>query len=462
MACVERVAAALAADELASEIAAVRRRLRGGEVHVVCVGQGNRGKSSLINALVGVAVLPVGIVPVTAVATHVRYGTVPAARVSIDDGTTATVDVRALVDYVSEARNPGNRRGVARVDVEVPAPLLTQGIVVIDTPGVGSVLPSAGAAGHAVLPHADAVLFVAGVDPPISDAELAAVFAAACGTPVLLVAINKTDASDAQDLADARAFLAHTLRSRLGRPVEGIFAVSAREQLAGGGPARDWEGLWAALRRLTAQDHETLMARAALRESRALVQRGLDVLADRSRCAYQPVADCDERIAAIRGAQGNVAFHALMIDEHADRELARLRRFAHADRLAFLDVAIEDGARVQEWALGEWGRLDALIRKLSEEIAAMEGVVDRGVVVLNGLVGVDSAMVELSPSGPAPVGDSGAAGDVAGAPSSVGGGSPSTPSQSGWRYALDRLRPGSARRRIVREERARLAERPDA
>lgn len=49
-------------------------RIVEGRFYVACLGQFKRGKSTLINALIGDPVLPVGCTPVTAVPTVVRYG----------------------------------------------------------------------------------------------------------------------------------------------------------------------------------------------------------------------------------------------------------------------------------------------------------------------------------------------------------------------------------------------------
>ena len=67
------IAAELGADDLASDAHAEQRRLEEARFFVACVGQFKRGKSTLINALVGQSVLPVGAVPVTSVMTILRH-----------------------------------------------------------------------------------------------------------------------------------------------------------------------------------------------------------------------------------------------------------------------------------------------------------------------------------------------------------------------------------------------------
>src|ERR1700683_1197000 len=69
--------------EEARELAA---RISEGRFYVACVGQFKRGKSTLLNALVGHEVVPTGYVPVTAVPTVIRFGDVLHARVRMQDG----------------------------------------------------------------------------------------------------------------------------------------------------------------------------------------------------------------------------------------------------------------------------------------------------------------------------------------------------------------------------------------
>src|ERR671935_1884526 len=87
-------------------------------VYVAVIGEFKRGKSTLINALLGEDVLPTGVTPVTAVPTLLRFG--PAARAVIyrRDGSAAPIPLAQLPDYVTERGNPGNRKHVREVVVE--------------------------------------------------------------------------------------------------------------------------------------------------------------------------------------------------------------------------------------------------------------------------------------------------------------------------------------------------------
>ena len=63
------------------------QKLSSGQLSLVVLGQFKRGKSSLINALLGAEVLPTAVIPLTSIVTIVRYGPEPSATVQYVDGT---------------------------------------------------------------------------------------------------------------------------------------------------------------------------------------------------------------------------------------------------------------------------------------------------------------------------------------------------------------------------------------
>ncbi len=104
------------------------------------LGELERGKSTLVNALIGHPVLPSGVVPVTTVVTEVHFGEPrDAALVLFEDGTAQETSLEEVARFVRERENPGNKFGVRRVEVHVGTPLGASGVVLVDTPGAGSV-----------------------------------------------------------------------------------------------------------------------------------------------------------------------------------------------------------------------------------------------------------------------------------------------------------------------------------
>jgi predicted GTPase len=150
-------------------------------LQVAVLGQFKRGKSTFINALLGIAVLPSAVVPATAIPTFIAWGPALLIRVTYQDSrpadefrpATPSEAQEALRQWVTEEGNPKNRRGVKRVDLRLPANILRAGMVVIDTPGIGSTLQHNTDTALQVLPECDAALFILSADPPITQAELA-------------------------------------------------------------------------------------------------------------------------------------------------------------------------------------------------------------------------------------------------------------------------------------------------
>src|SRR6202007_1039974 len=116
--------AALGSGEDRERIAALRDRLDAARLRVLVAGEAKRGKSTLVNALLGRAVLPAGVTPLTAGATTVRYGDDPRGEVLFLDGHQEKQPLTALTDLVTERGNPRNRRRIAGVTVYLPAPVL--------------------------------------------------------------------------------------------------------------------------------------------------------------------------------------------------------------------------------------------------------------------------------------------------------------------------------------------------
>jgi GTP-binding protein EngB required for normal cell division len=295
LAALARLAEAAGANLLAREATALAERVRDARFYVACVGEFKRGKSTLINALVGQPVLPTGVVPVTAVVTVVRYGDPAAARVRFGDDGWETCDPSELALYVSEEHNPGNQKGVAAVEVFVPSRLLASGMCLVDTPGIGSVQEANAAATRAFVPHIDAALVVLGADPPLSGEELALIQEIAGSVRDLILVLNKADRLPAAERDQAAAFAERVLVERLGRTVGPILQVSATERLAGGGPARDWDALVARLSSLARDAGADLVRAAEARGTAVLVARLLRDLDEQRRALLHPLEETQRR-----------------------------------------------------------------------------------------------------------------------------------------------------------------------
>jgi len=217
----------LGVAEVADQAAQVGRRLEGLVLEVAVVGEFKRGKSSLINALLDTDVLPVGVLPLTAVPTVLERGD-PVCLVEFADGRREQHPLAEVGRFVTEEANPGNTLGVARVTARLHTPLLDEGVRLVDTPGVGSVHEHNTLVTDAYLPSLDAAVLVTSADPPISRAERAFLERVVEHAVRLFVVLNKADYLAPEELERTVAFTERVVRPVVPAWPGPVYALSAR------------------------------------------------------------------------------------------------------------------------------------------------------------------------------------------------------------------------------------------
>lgn len=387
--------------ELANDATTLSRRLAEGRFYVACIGQFKRGKSTLLNALVGHPVLPMGVLPVTTAVTVVRYGAVLRARVR-QRGTWFDIALDQVADFVSEERNPANEKGVELVEVYAPRPLLASGMCFVDTPGIGSVIAANTDTTKSFVPHIDAAIVVLGADPPITGEELALVEEIAQQVPELIVVLNKADRATPEERKQAAAFARKLLAQRLGRVPGRIFEVSALTRLTSHEATGDWEALERTLETLATSAGAHLVARAEVRGVTRLGERLLHEIAAQRYALERPLAESEERIRTLRACVAT-ATQALQdlgylltaeqdrlhstLRQQVDQFVARSLPLARAELLRQLsdltgrraevrqralrlaeELAIQ---RVEQWLVEATPAAEALYRKAMERFVSM-------------------------------------------------------------------------------------------
>jgi GTP-binding protein EngB required for normal cell division/polyhydroxyalkanoate synthesis regulator phasin len=290
----------LASSRIAGEARDLANRISEGRFYVACIGQFKRGKSTLINALIGDPVLPVGFTPVTAVPTVIRFGDRRRARIQAGDGSWQEVSVSDLDQYVSEECNPENTKRIRGVEVFVPSRLLAGGMCFVDTPGLGSVFTGNTAATHAFIPHVDAALVVIGADPPLAGEELVLVEAVARHVQDIVLVLNKADRATPEERAAAVNFADRQVRKRLQRGLGPILEVSAAERMNNRGPERDWQKLVDALGVLVDQSGRRLIYSACERGIDRLGEQLLAVIREEREALERPIEESERRIATMK------------------------------------------------------------------------------------------------------------------------------------------------------------------
>ncbi|MBB5083287.1 dynamin family protein [Nonomuraea endophytica] len=203
------------------------QRVQSGTYQVVVMGEFSRGKSSLINALLGRGrLLPVNSAVTTCVVTVLRWGSREAAYVQDSSGERREIPLGELDRHVADEKNVDHL-----VTVETPAELLRDGLVLIDTPGIGGVNNAHTDATYASLSRADAILYVGSSEETLSVNELAHVEKAFAACPVVVTAITKAESVFDPDLEVGAA--RRKIAAMTGRPPEDlvVLPVSAHRRL---------------------------------------------------------------------------------------------------------------------------------------------------------------------------------------------------------------------------------------
>jgi hypothetical protein len=196
--------------DLTARLRAARDRLTDERVRVLVVGEFKQGKSMLVNSLVAAPVCPVSDDIATAVPTAVHHAeelTVtlvrrPPAGPDDDPADVRTervpVGVEELAAHVSESGDRADRDGLLQVgliqvEVGLPRPVLSGGLEIVDTPGVGGLSSAHSAATTAALPTADAVVLVSDASQEFTAPELAFLAQAAAVCPNVVCVLTKID-----------------------------------------------------------------------------------------------------------------------------------------------------------------------------------------------------------------------------------------------------------------------------
>lgn len=154
-----------------------------GTPKVLVVGEFNTGKSSLINSALGENLLPVGVTPTTSITTTLSHGPFKVTikpmglkdNIRIEPGKKESAaygipggdfDWRSFSELLT---NPENIEKFEQVFISTP--LVPEGMVIVDTPGINDIARSRAEVVYGMIPSADIVIFVISATKPFSESE---------------------------------------------------------------------------------------------------------------------------------------------------------------------------------------------------------------------------------------------------------------------------------------------------
>lgn len=186
-------------------------------IDVAVLGQFKAGKSSFLNSLLGQNVLPVGAIPVTTAITRLQYGERERAVVQHFNGKKTEIPLADIVEFTSEAGNPGNEKNVAIADIELPSLQKYPGVRLVDTPGLGSIFKYHEATSESWLPAVGTALLAVSSDRPLSQHDLDLIRELTSHTPNIILLLTKVDLLSKEQQEEVTAFFSQTLQRELHR-----------------------------------------------------------------------------------------------------------------------------------------------------------------------------------------------------------------------------------------------------
>lgn len=210
----ERVITAHALTELRPMLDMLAERLEEPRLEVAVFGRTSAGKSSLLNHLLGMPALPVGVTPVSAVPLRIVHGPKAWGRACFADAIPESFPLGRLAEFVDVHYNPANARHVTRITLELPAPILRDGVALADTPGIGSLASGRTAEALAYLPRCDVGIVLVDAAPNLTHEDVALVDALHRIGASIMILLAKADLLSHEERLRSVAYLRQALESR--------------------------------------------------------------------------------------------------------------------------------------------------------------------------------------------------------------------------------------------------------
>jgi len=136
---------------------------------IVILGDFKRGKSTVINAILGQPVAPVNVAPETFTINSIGYGELPSAEATLKNGQRIKLSGDDLAREKLEKLTAAFPDSLEYIEILNTSEIL-KGIRIVDTPGLSD-LDMLDKQVQDYLVHADAVIYVAGALTPLSETE---------------------------------------------------------------------------------------------------------------------------------------------------------------------------------------------------------------------------------------------------------------------------------------------------
>jgi len=265
-----------------------------GAFNIVIAGDFKRGKSTLINALIGENIVPADVTPETVTINKISYSDsqTPKVEAILKNGKRMTLSQNELKRETLTAaaeKLPSGIAGIDYIDIGVKAEILKE-ISIVDTPGMGDLFKAFDQKVIDFLASADALIYVTSAKYPLSLTERTFLSAAVMpqGFARVLVVVNMADQLETTGEIDSIAKLTKERTSEISPDIS-VYTLSALDELCRkkktARPKKELEGLLEAnyLEFETSISDDIVMQKDIIKSTRAisLTRIMLDDIANR-------------------------------------------------------------------------------------------------------------------------------------------------------------------------------------
>jgi ribosome biogenesis GTPase A len=366
--------------------------LQGGKMSLVVLGEFNHGKSTVVNALLGEDVLPVGITPTTAVITHLVYGESPRVRLKGPrGGEFVEIEMAEMERVIRQSAEDESEPEF--VEIAYPNKVLEDSLILVDTPGVNDISRQKVEITYGYVPRADVILYVLDATQVLKKSEVTFIrdrLLKANRSRIIFV-LGKVDALSPEEAREVEDYARQRLESIIGE-VE-LFAFSARQALdaqkRGERPSEAFEAFQKYLFAFLREHKDTIIIDSALGGALRIAALLEQNLAIKKQGYLLEKAELDKRIQAVHHKMGEsrrlIAQNLDRIDEATGGIAATARhnlrvfseQFCEAlpiqieradarDVKRYLSDWIQDSFK--EWLESEGQEIATSLEELAEEI----------------------------------------------------------------------------------------------
>jgi rod shape-determining protein MreB len=211
-------------SELARQLEGLKKRAASNEIVLTVLGEFSAGKTTFINRLLGTDILQTGLLPTTSVCTYIRYGKSAACEVSLKSGKVLSLSPEQVPQYSTDGEHTSQ---VTSVRVSLPASLLADGLVVVDTPGVNVNIAAHEAITERAISEANACLFLMDARQPGKKTTTDFLRSINSRIDKFFFVLNRADILDPGEQQEALQYLSNVLTQECGIPNPRVLLLSS-------------------------------------------------------------------------------------------------------------------------------------------------------------------------------------------------------------------------------------------